>query len=147
MAAFSSPISSRRRFVYDRKSDQTFLCYTGSNVSILPASKYEQKQKPIQTFVGANGTKINAHGKKLVTLDFGLRRKFVFPFFICNTSTAILGADFLHEFNLRPNLRCQTLFANETKLQSHAHSGIPNISCVETVLFQNIISCNVKRFP
>ncbi|GFX78391.1 transposon Ty3-G Gag-Pol polyprotein [Trichonephila clavipes] len=34
-----------------------------------------------QTFIAANGTPIQVYGRKLMSLDLGLRRNFVFPFF------------------------------------------------------------------
>lgn len=56
----------------------------------------------------ANGTAIRTYGTKLVTVDFGLRRRLNWTFTVADVSH-ILGADFLCHFNLLPDLRGRKL--------------------------------------
>ncbi|GFV46914.1 retrovirus-related Pol polyprotein from transposon opus [Trichonephila clavipes] len=78
-----------------------------------------------------------------MSLDLGLRRNFVFPFFICNVSDAIIGADFLHYFNIKPDLRNRTLFDVSTKLNCHC---VIRIS-IKTHVIDNDFSKLLNDFP
>ena len=57
----------------------------------------------------ANSTKIATYGSKLISLDFGLRRAFVWNFVVADVSRPILGADFLERFGLLVDVKNQTL--------------------------------------
>ena len=147
MATYTLPTHSRRLFIRDRSSKQSFLIDTGSDVSIICASKNQRQLVPIQSFLAANGTKIDVYGRKLLSIDLGLRRKFTYPFFICNVSTAILGADFLHEFNLKPDLRKRCLVDVNTHISSNAIVNNSDICSVKTVVYNNEFDCILKEFP
>ncbi|GFV78756.1 transposon Ty3-G Gag-Pol polyprotein [Trichonephila clavipes] len=141
------PSTSCRLFVRDRKSNICFLVDTGSDCSILPANKTLKQSSPVQTFIAANGTPIQVYGRKLTSLDLGLRRNFVFPFFICNVSNAIIGADFLHYFNIKPDLRNRTLFDVSTKLNCHCIIRNSNIFSIKTHVIDNDFSKLLNDFP
>ena len=72
--------NSRPLFIHDREHDINFFVDTGSDSSLLPATKNEHRLQPSQIFTAANGTPIQVFGEKLLSLDLGLRKKFVFPF-------------------------------------------------------------------
>ncbi|GFV66458.1 peptidase A2 domain-containing protein [Trichonephila clavipes] len=146
-ATYALPSTSYRLFVRDRKSNICFLVDTGSDCSILPANKTLKQSSPVQTFIAANGTPIQVYGRKLMSLDLGLRRNFVFPFFICNVSNAIFGADFLHYFNIKPDLRNRTLFDASTKLNCHCIIRNSNIFSIKTHVIDNDISKLLNDFP
>ncbi|GFU86608.1 retrovirus-related Pol polyprotein from transposon 297 [Trichonephila clavipes] len=82
-----------------------------------------------------------------MSLDLGLRRNFVFPFFICNVSNAIIGADFLHYFNIKPDLRNRTLFDVFTKLNCHCIIRNSNIFSIKTHVIDNDFSKLLNDFP
>ena len=146
-ATYAMPRNSRRLFIRDREHNINFLIDTGSDCSLLPATKNENKLQPTQIFTAANGTPIKVFGQKLLSLDLGLRKKFVFPFLICNVSHAIIGADFLHHFNLKPDLRHRTLFDKCTKLKSHADINATDIFSVKTIVTENEFHKLLHDFP
>lgn len=66
----------------------------------------------------ANNTKINTYGERRLSLDLGLRRKFVWKFVIADISKAILGADFLNNFGLLVDIKNKRLVDSITTLSS-----------------------------
>ncbi|GFX04529.1 uncharacterized protein TNCV_900581 [Trichonephila clavipes] len=72
-ATYALPSTSCRLFLRDRKSNICFLVDTRSDCSILPANKTLKQSSPVQTFIAANGTPIHVYGRKLMSLDLGLR--------------------------------------------------------------------------
>ena len=109
-ATYFVPHNSRPLFIRDGDHDIIFLVDIRSDCSFFPATKNERRLQPSQIFSAENGTHIQVFGQKLFSLDLGLRKKFVLLFYNCNISNAILGADFLHHFNLKPYLRNRALF-------------------------------------
>ena len=105
LAATSAPgpSPSRQFYVTDRNCVLRFLIDTGAEASVIPP--YRTKRKRQQEGPGlqaVNGTPI---GRQSLTLDFGLRRTFRWVFTIANIRMPILGADFLHNFNLLVDMR------------------------------------------
>ncbi|GFY13818.1 hypothetical protein TNCV_985901 [Trichonephila clavipes] len=100
-----------------RKRSNSRSIDSGSDASLIVANKTEQKFPVIQTFRAANGTNINVYGRKSITVNFGLRRNFTYSFYVCNVSSAIIGADFLYQFNLSPDLRHKRLIDCVTNLK------------------------------
>ncbi|GFU52804.1 retrovirus-related Pol polyprotein from transposon opus [Trichonephila clavipes] len=146
-ATYALPSTSCRLFVRVRKSNICFLVDTGSDCSILPSNKTLKQPSPVQTFIAAKGTPIQVYGRQLMSLDLGLRRNFVFPFFICNVFNAIIGADFLHYFNIKPDLRNRTLFDVSTKLNCHCIIRNSNIFSIKTHVIDNDFSKLLNDFP
>ncbi|GBM41045.1 Transposon Ty3-I Gag-Pol polyprotein [Araneus ventricosus] len=107
-ATCSLPQTSRRLFIRDRISNISFLVDIGSDVSLIPANTYQKRnyQKTKQ---------------KTLSLNFNLRRDFLWTFLIADVSIPILGADFLHYFELVPDLRNKCLRDTKRKLQSVGH--------------------------
>ncbi|GBL86812.1 hypothetical protein AVEN_96045-1 [Araneus ventricosus] len=88
-----------RLFVRDRRSNLHFLVDSGADVSIMLATPQNKKKVEYQLY-SANGTEISTYGIKMLNLDLGLHRDFQFPFIIADITKCILGANFLHKFNL-----------------------------------------------
>ncbi|GFU77521.1 transposon Tf2-9 polyprotein [Trichonephila clavipes] len=116
-----------------RKRSNSRSIDSGSDASLIVANKTEQKFPVIQTFRAANGTNINVYGRKSITVNFGLRRNFTYSFYVCNVSSAIIGADFLYQFNLSPDLRHKRLIDCVTNLKVPAKLGICSIFSVKSV--------------
>uniref|UniRef100_A0A1S4HDH2 Peptidase A2 domain-containing protein n=2 Tax=gambiae species complex TaxID=44542 RepID=A0A1S4HDH2_ANOGA len=85
---------SRRLQIFDKSSGIRFLIDTGSDVSIIPASKIEKTREPSPFLLhAANGTKIRTYGNKFVSVVLGLRRKFSWNFSQADVTSTIIGAD------------------------------------------------------
>ena len=101
---------SRLLHVTDKSSNLSFLVDAGAAVSILPKSsstlctdyKPYQSDRPLHA---VNHSSIPTYGEKSVLLNLGLRRAFRWVFIVAAVSFPILGADFLHHFNLSVGLR------------------------------------------
>lgn len=64
----------------------------------------------------ANSSTINTYGKKILTLDLGLKRNFQWQFLIADVRKPILGADFLFHFGLLVDLAKRSLIDPLTSL-------------------------------
>lgn len=139
---------SFRLFVRDRKTKMQFLVDSGADVSVLPAKKHIAGEPSNFKLYAANGSEIPTYGTKLLNLDLGLRRQFEWPFIIANTNKGILGADFLHHFDLLIDLKKKQLIDNKTKLCISANitevTAADNLSTIQTITpFTELL----KKFP
>lgn len=80
-----------------------------------------------------NGSAIPTFGEKSLTLDFNLRRSFQWVFIVASSKLAILGADFLHHFNLMVDMKRQRLIDSVTTLTV---SGITSHQATTSPSFQ-----------
>uniref|UniRef100_A0A5S6QYL9 RNA-directed DNA polymerase n=1 Tax=Trichuris muris TaxID=70415 RepID=A0A5S6QYL9_TRIMR len=100
-----------------------FLVDSGSEVSILPPNATTGKT-PAPTaprLRAANGTKITVFEvNRLTKVDLGLGRVYSFKFLVADMPMAILGADFLREHGLIPDLRAACLRDGRTFLSVHS---------------------------
>lgn len=111
---------SRLFFVRDRITGTRFLVDTGAEVSVLPPSHVERRQKsPTSPLQAANGSYITTYGLRSLTLDLGLRRTFRWVFTVASVSYPILGSDFLSYFNLCVHVRHRRLSDETTSLSVH----------------------------
>ncbi|GFV05782.1 retrovirus-related Pol polyprotein from transposon opus [Trichonephila clavipes] len=97
-----------RLFVKDRTTNLHFLVDSGADCSIIPATSKNKQPSDYKLFA-ANGTEIPTYGIKVLNIDLGLRREFLFRFIIVKVSKGILGADFLNKFNLLIDIRNKQL--------------------------------------
>lgn len=82
-------------FITDSISGRRFLCDTGAQVSILPASALDIRTAKLgPNLEAANGTPIPTFGTRPLTLCFAGQR-FSWDFVLAKVSTPLLGADFL----------------------------------------------------
>lgn len=121
--------TSHRLVITDRVSGRQFLIDTGSDVSIIPCNSRQGSATDLKLFA-ANNTIINTYGKTLLSVDLKLRRTFKWQFIKAPIAKAIIGADFLHDFNLIVNIRNRRLLDKVTNLSSlciESHSSICSI--------------------
>lgn len=86
---------SNRLTITDRKSGMRFLIDTGANISVISKPQRHSLIQDEQCILyAANGTKIKTYGEKTLSLNFGLRRNFVWNFVIADVTQPIIGADF-----------------------------------------------------
>ncbi|GFX08514.1 retrovirus-related Pol polyprotein from transposon 297 [Trichonephila clavipes] len=104
-----------RLFVKDRTTNLHFLVDSGADCSIIPATSKNKQPSDYKLFE-ANGTEIPTYGIKVLNIDLGSRREFLFPFIIAKVSKGILGADFLNKFNLLIDIRNKQLIDGITNL-------------------------------
>lgn len=96
-----------------------FLVDTGSDVSIIPASRKDKLNGPSPFQLhAANGSQICTYGSRFITTDLGLRRRFSWNFLLADVTTAIIGADFLANFGVVVDLGNHRLIDGSTKLHS-----------------------------
>lgn len=112
----SSASSSKRLYVADRATGRRYLIDTGADISVVPPPAFH-KLKPIRKFTAANGTKILGYGEQLMVLDLGLRRPLKWVFTIADVTHAIIGADFVHHFDLMVDLRRKRIQDRVTSLE------------------------------
>ncbi|GBM04010.1 Transposon Ty3-I Gag-Pol polyprotein [Araneus ventricosus] len=147
-ATCSLPQTSRRLFIRDRISNISFLVDTGSDVSLIPANTYQKRNSSQQTLFAANSSTINVYGQKTLSLNFNLRRDFLWTFLIADVSIPILGAYFLHYFELVPDLRNKCLRDTKTKLQSVGHLKNADLHSVQISISKDTIYHKLlKEFP
>lgn len=105
--------------MHDDITNREFLIDTGADVSVLPLANSNHPLRPtdIQLYA-ANGTPIKVVGEKIVKLNLGLRREFIWPFVVADVTTPIIGADFLRHHDLLIDLRRNRLIDNDTKLEA-----------------------------
>ncbi|GBO25985.1 hypothetical protein AVEN_213061-1 [Araneus ventricosus] len=141
-ADITSPVHSRP------DTNISFLVDTGSGVSLIPANTYQKRNSLQQTLFAANSSTINVYGQKTLSLNFNLRRDFLWTFQIADVSIPILGADFLHYFELVPDLRNKCLRDTKTKLQSVGHLKYADLHSVQISISKDTIYHKLlKEFP
>src|SRR5215469_6527761 len=100
--------------IYDPLTKYSFLIDSGAQVSIIPRTANTTPTS--RQLHAANGTTIHTYGEKLLTLSLGLRREFKWIFILADVKQPILGADFLHNFELIIELRRNLLRDASTQL-------------------------------
>ena len=94
-----------------------FLVDTGADVSVIPRTRTNGTlQRRFFQLYAANGTVIPTYGTKRLKLDLGLRREFAWNFVVAEVTQPILCNDFLHEYDLLPDLRGRRLLDATTTL-------------------------------
>ncbi|GFT24068.1 uncharacterized protein TNCV_2063361 [Trichonephila clavipes] len=101
-------------------------CPCSQHLSIIKTSS------PTYPFA-ANSSTINVYGQKTLSLDLNVRREFIWTFLLASVKTPILGADFLHYFELVPDLRHKCLRDLKTKLQTTGHIKQAALHSVKTI--------------
>jgi len=106
-AASATGPSSRLLFVRDVSTALKFLVDTIAAVCVYPASRQHCEQgqhlsSPL--LVTANNSSIATYGNVDMTINLGYKRC-TWKFYLADVSQALLGADFLSNFNLAVDLR------------------------------------------
>ena len=111
-------ILSRLFYIMDKLSGCRLLVDTGAEVSVLPPSFSERKQRQEGcNLLAVNGSPIETFGNRSLTLDLGLRRTFRWVFIIANVQSPILGADFLRHYSLLVDMKHNRLVDAITQLR------------------------------
>ena len=126
-------LPSRLFYVTDRPTGLRFLVDTGAEVSVVPPSRAECKNRTEQSGLQAvNNSPIATYGKRSLTLDLGLRCTFRWVFIVAEVTNPILGADFLRNYNLLIDVKRKRLSDGLTHLKvqgiaSHTASPSPSL--------------------
>ncbi|XP_015114952.1 uncharacterized protein LOC107039706, partial [Diachasma alloeum] len=97
-----------------------YLVDTDSDVSVTPCRR-PANQRDISGYqlFAANGTLMDTYGYMSISPNLGLRRDLTWRFVEADVSRPIIGADFLHHFNLLPDLRNECLIDSSTGRKSN----------------------------
>ena len=91
-------------FLYDNNSRQRFLVDTGAELSVLPATSVDTRNKlPGPSLLAANGTTIKTYGTRTLFLKFAAKT-YQWRFTVAEVSRPLLGADFLRSNSLLVDL-------------------------------------------
>ena len=117
---FTKPkVSSSLFKIYDFASGVNFLVDTGSQISILTASRWDRENwSKGSSLVAANGTSITSFGNRLMTLRFGVKN-FRWNFVVADVTQPILGADFLCAHSLIVDVKGRCLLNTEDFASFH----------------------------
>ncbi|GFY01341.1 hypothetical protein TNCV_5078071 [Trichonephila clavipes] len=147
MATTALPRNSRRLFLFfirDRRTNVTFLIDTGSDVSIIPATKTQRQNNSQMTLSTANTSPIHVYTTQTLSLDLGLRRIFQWTFLVGNVSTPIIGADFLYNFRLVPDI-IHYIETNSRPVTATARRLAPDRLRIAKAEFENMITLGHMR--
>ncbi|GFX34249.1 hypothetical protein TNCV_3225991 [Trichonephila clavipes] len=99
------------------------------------------------TLSAANTSPIHVYTTQTLSLDLGLRRIFQWTFLVGNVSTPIIGADFLYNFRLVPDISKQALLDSETNIKCHCILGNSRIHSIKTVSGDSVYHELLRKFP
>ncbi|BHF83927.1 hypothetical protein SprV_0902707600 [Sparganum proliferum] len=109
--------SGRTFYVCDTATRRRFLVDTGAQISVVPPTAADRRfPSPGLHLQAANCSPIPTFGSLSLTLNIGLRRSFAWIFVIADVPHAILGSDFLAEFDLLVDCRRARLLDRTTGL-------------------------------
>ncbi|BHF72618.1 hypothetical protein SprV_0401568600 [Sparganum proliferum] len=129
-----SPSSGRTFYVCDKVTRRRFLVDTGAQISVVPPTPVDRRcPSPGLHLQAANCSSISTFGSRSLTLNIGLRRSFSWIFVIADVPHAILGSDFLAEFDLLVDCRRSCLLDRTTGLSVRGLTPF-NDSCNLSVL-------------
>ena len=150
-SASAAADSTCRLFITDKKTGTRYLIDTGADVSVLPASSEDRKSESFITLAAANRSAIATYGIRHVVVDLGLRRHLNHPFFIADVGSAIIGADFLAEFDLLVDLKRKRLVDGVTGCQSSALlsqvSRLTNVAADKAIEYVDRVHVSTDGIP
>ena len=123
--------------VVDR-AGRRYLIDSGSEVSLIPASKPHSLPLDRPRLRAANGSKIDVYQANIpVDVDLGLGRVYTFKCIVAAVPSPILGADFLREFGIIVDMRNKRLTDSVTYLSTfrdhpatQPHPALAHVSTV-----------------
>nr|VZH98655.1 unnamed protein product [Spirometra erinaceieuropaei] len=126
--------SGRTFYVCDNVTRRRFLVDTGAQISVVPPTPVDRRcPSPGLHLQAANCSPISTFGSRSPALNIGLRRSFSWVFVIADVPHAILGSDFLAEFDLLVDCRRSCLLDRTTGLSVRGLTPF-NDSCNLSVL-------------
>nr|VZI45887.1 unnamed protein product [Spirometra erinaceieuropaei] len=133
-----SPSSGRTFYVCDNVTRRPFLVDTGAQISVVRPTPIDGRcPSPGLHLQAANRSPISTFGSRSLTLTIGLRLSFSWIFVIADVPHAILGSDFLAEFDLLVDCRRSCLLDRTTGLSVRGLTPF-NDSCNLSVLDTDI---------
>lgn len=136
-----------RLLVTDANSGLVFLVDTGANISVIPPTKKQKLTERCDLpLYAVNGSKIKSYGTKSLVLDLKLRRAFRWEFIVADVTQPILGADFLGNYKLLPDIANKRLIDTVTNLDVKASAVVSSCQYKSTSLlnvnqtFHDVIS-------
>lgn len=102
---------------------------TGADLCLLPKTfcdKLNFNKKYNFGLQSADGSSIKVFGQKTITIDIGLRRALSWTFQVANVTDAIIGADFLHYYDILVYLKNKKLVDSSTSLKTACREKISN---------------------
>ena len=122
-------------FLYDNNSRQRFLVDTGAELSVLPATSVDTRNKlPGPSLLAANGTTIKTYGTRTLFLKFAAKT-YQWRFTVAEVSRPLLGADFLRSNSLLVDLKGKRLVDAETYHSvplTTSRTAAPRLSTIST---------------
>lgn len=95
----------------------------------------------------ANGSIITTYGWITIQPELGLRRPFPWRFVIANTTTSIIGADFLAYYHLFPDLQRGVLLDGKTNLSTKSTAEIGFTESIKVLAIKNNYHQILAEFP
>lgn len=124
----------KRLSLIDPATQINFLIDTGADISILPKTTVANCTQSSQRFLlAANNTRIATYGIHHLTLTLGLNKELEWDFTLADIDSAIIGADFIHHYNLLVDLRGKRLIDQATmfSIKCRKHwSAFPSIKLI-----------------
>jgi predicted aspartyl protease len=105
---------SCRLHIFDKTTNLKFLIDTGADVSAVPPKQNDKANCSNLSLYAANNAIIKTYGTKQIKVELGLRRNFLWNFYVADVSGPIIGADFLKHYGLIPDLRSRELIDSTT---------------------------------
>lgn len=140
--------STRRLFIFDKDNKLNFLIDSGAEISVLPSSKFMNGNKVSDIILtAANGSNIATYGKKLLSVNLGLRREFPFVFVVADISKPIIGADFLEKYGLLVDVKHKSLIDPLTSLSVNALSCYCKVPLPKLFSIDNQYTRLLKQYP
>ncbi|GFT35367.1 transposon Ty3-G Gag-Pol polyprotein [Trichonephila clavipes] len=96
------------------------------------------------TLSAANTSPIHVYTTQTLSLDLGLRRIFQWTFLVGNVSTPIIGADFLYNFRLVPDI-IHYIETNSRPVTAKARRLAPDRLRIAKAEFENMITLGHMR--
>ncbi|XP_063919425.1 uncharacterized protein LOC135134629 [Zophobas morio] len=133
--ATGRPPNKCRLFVTDRDSKTEFLVDTGADVCVFPKKLvYGPRKSDEYKLFSVTGTPFCTYGLVTLSLNLGLRREFRWTFIIADVDYAIIGADFLHHFNLPVDIRNGCLTDPLTKISMNGQVCSVEVPTIKTLV-------------
>ena len=123
----------------------TYLIDTGAT-SVIPPPRCNMKEDNRQLYA-ANGTKIETFGTENLTLFLSLRCKFCWTFIVADVLYPIIGADFLQEFGLLPDLQNWRIIDSLTKFTTNCSLQRVHHSTISVVNQNEEFSKILEKYP
>ncbi|XP_008481930.1 uncharacterized protein LOC103518629, partial [Diaphorina citri] len=119
-----------------------------ADISLVPPTPQERRNKQSLELFAANGSRINTYGQRLLQLNIGLRRTYPFAFTIAEVMSPIIGADFLREYGIMVDIKNACLhdpLTNQRACASLVNTATSTISAMEPTI-PTVIQNSIREY-